>query len=123
MAFGEYPADVDYGHYGQLKCKCGSEYLHQRNITIFECNEDDDWVTVIAQNGHTVQATKFPNADTCNPSPRRHGLILEFECEGCSYDFKASSDPAGGEVVLLNNYRPKLAIFQHKGNTFIEWVD
>jgi len=117
MAFGEYPANVDSQSYGQLKCKCGSDYLHQRNVTIFECNEDDDWVTVIAQDGHKVQATKFPNADTCNPSPRRHGLIIEFECEECSYSWNE-----GGDKPLLI-YTPKLAIFQHKGNTFMEWVD
>ena len=112
MAFGKHPAQTDQDWYGQLKCKCGSDYLHQGNITIFERGEDDDTTTVIAQDGKTVQASDFPNRDTCNPSPRRHGLIIEFDCEDCG----------------VSNGRPdgalqRLAIFQHKGNTFMEWLD
>jgi hypothetical protein len=107
MAFGNHPAVVDTGSYGQLMCKCGSEYLHQRNITIFQREEDELTTTVIAQDGKTVQASDFPSDDTCNPSPRRHGLILEFACEMCSEE--------GGGLR-------RLAIFQHKGGTYMEWL-
>jgi hypothetical protein len=112
MAFGKHPAVVDADHYGQLKCKCGSEYLHQGNITVFERGEDGDTTTVIAQDGKTVQTSNFPDRDTCNPSPRRHGLIIEFDCEECG----VSNGIPGGTLQ-------RLAIFQHKGNTFMEWVD
>jgi len=111
MAFGKHPAVVDADHYGQLKCKCGSEYLHQGNITVFERGEDGDTTTVIAQDGKTVQASDFPDRDTCNPSPRRHGLILEFDCEECG---------SWGEKPGVTQ---RLAIFQHKGCTFMEWLD
>lgn len=111
MAFGQNPADVDPTFYGQLKCKCGSTYLHQTNVTVFERSEDASTTTVIAQDGKTVQATDFPNRDTCNPSPRRHGLIIEFDCEDCG-----PMSEGGGALQ-------RLAIFQHKGNTFMEWVD
>jgi hypothetical protein len=93
-----------------LKCpQCGENYLHHRNTTIFERSEDDKLTTVIAQNGEEVQATKFPSADTCNPSYRRNGIIIEFQCEHCHYDY--------GDASLF-----RLAIIQHKGNTFVEWV-
>lgn len=106
MAFGNHPAVVDHGNYGQLRCKCGSDYLHQGNVTVFARSEDEDTTTVIAQAGRTVQATDFPSRDTCNPSPRRHGLILEFDCEECGQDGKVQ----------------RLAIYQHKGNTYMEWL-
>jgi hypothetical protein len=111
MAFGKHPAVVDTDHYGQLKCKCGSDYLHQANVTVFERGEDGDTTTVIAQDGKTVQTSNFPDRDTCNPSPRRHGLILEFDCEECGPQSRG-----GGSLQ-------RLAIFQHKGNTFMEWLD
>ena len=111
MAFGEFPALVDVDNHGQLTCKCGSTYLHQGNVTIFNRGEDGDITTVIAQNGDEVQASKFPSADTCNPSPRRYGLIIEFDCETCGL--------WGGERPGVLQ---QLAIFQHKGNTFMEWL-
>lgn len=118
MAFGPNPADVDAGFHGQLRCKCGSEYLHQGNITLFERGEDGDTTTVIAQDGKTVQVSDFPSDDTCNPSPRRHGLILEFLCESCGWEPDPASD---GEPVFTKTQR--LAIFQHKGGTYMEWLD
>jgi hypothetical protein len=118
MAFGKHPAIVDETSYGQLTCKCGSEYLHQRDVTIFHRGEDGDNVTVIAQDGDKVETSKFPNDDTCNPSPRRHGLIIEFECESCSYDF--NNTKIGESPKPIGNQR--LAIYQHKGCTYMEWV-
>jgi hypothetical protein len=120
MAFGKHPAIVDGEVYGQLKCKCGSEYLHQGNITIFQRVEDDSTTTVIAQDGKTVQASDFPSDDTCNPSPRRHGLILEFDCEECGVEWEPNAD--GGESAVKHKPPQRLAIFQHKGNTFMEWL-
>lgn len=96
--------------------KCGDNYLHHRNITIFERSEDDKLTTVIAQSGHEVQTSKFPSADTCNPSSRRNGILIEFECEHCHYDYGDGISP-DGETELF-----RLAILQHKGNTFVEWM-
>ena len=117
MAFGLNPAVVDSDSYGQLNCPCGDGgNIHQGNATIFECGEDPHTTTVIAQDGCNVQATKFPSQDTCNPSPRRHGMLIEFTCEQCSYKYNGEDD-----ATLEKTFR--LAIFQHKGNTFMEWVD
>ena len=98
-----------------LRCpQCSENYLHHRNTTIFERSEDDKLTTVIAQSEHEAQVSRFPSADTCNPSDRRNGIIIEFECEHCHYDYGDASPE------LTNRFR--LAIIQHKGNTFVEWV-
>lgn len=116
--FGREAAVVDED--GQLYCpSCGDTYLHQRNTTIFQRGEDGDITTVIAQNGNTVQATDFPNADTCNPSWRRHGMIIEFECEQCHGD---GWDPKTETHIPSKEPPHRLAILQHKGNTFVEWL-
>ena len=93
---------------------CNETYLHQQNTTIFERHEDEEITTVIAQNDRTVQVSDFRSEDTCNPSHRRHGMLIEFKCEHChNWGADGPSD----------EYRTphRLAIYQHKGNTFMEW--
>ncbi len=105
MAFGNNPATVDSNHHGHLDCPCGGGgNLHQGNVTIFMRKEDGRTTTVIAQDGTTAQTCDFPSEDTCNPSPRRSGMLIEFDCEQCPEN------------------KLQLAIFQHKGDTFVEWV-
>lgn len=109
--FGRKAIEVDAG--GALNCPdCGDNYLHHRGTTIFERSEDESLTTVIAQNGRTAQISDFPSDDTCNPSSRRNGLIIEFECEHCHYDRE------GLNGLPLH----RLAVIQHKGNTFMEWL-
>ena len=106
--FGRAAIKVDAG--GALDCPdCGDNYLHHQDTTIFQRGEDAEITTVIAQDGKTAQVTDFPSADTCNPSSRRNGLIIEFECEFCH-----------GEKKEIPPFR--LAVLQHKGNTFVEWL-
>ena len=101
----------------ELSCpKCGGNNLHQCNTTIFERSEDAETTTVIAQSGHEVYASKFPSADTCNPSLRRHGMLIEFQCESCHYDYGSDVTPDGESELF------RLAILQHKGTTYVEWV-
>jgi hypothetical protein len=102
-------AEIDFdANQSVLSCpRCRGNNLHQGNTTIYQRSEDASYTTVIAQDGHKVIVTpNFPSAEAPNPSSRRHGLIIEFWCEYCEND----EEP----------YR--LAIFQHKGNTFLEWV-
>ena len=116
--FGRKAAVVDED--GQLYCPdCGNNYLHQHDTTIFQRGEDGDITTVIAQNGKTVQVSEFPNEDTCNPSWRRHGMIIEFECENCH---GSDWDPVKDEHIPSKEPLHRLAILQHKGNTFMEWL-
>lgn len=114
MAFGLNPAVVDSDNYGELLCPCRKGgNIHQENVTIFQPGKGAGTTTVIAQDERNVQVTEFPSQDTCNPSPERQGMLIEFSCEQCSYNAEAT------ELVKVF----QLAIFQHKGNTFMEWVD
>lgn len=95
--------------YLALHCPCGSENLHQQETTIFARSEDDSMTTVIEQKGREAEVYHAPSEDTRNPSARRHGLIIRFVCEQCSVD--KYSKPL------------ELAIWQHKGTTFVGWID
>lgn len=102
-----------------LTCpKCDGRNLHQINTAIYERKEDEPYTTVISQNGHEVTAIKFPSEETHNPSSRRQGLTIEFTCENCH---EANWD---GEKAIPSNREPfHLAIYQHKGVTYMEWVE
>lgn len=94
----------DFGSgYGQvLRCPgCGEEYLHHESMNWFDRNEDDE------HGIHTTISHRQVAVDgkmTGNPSSRRHGFTIHFSCEIC-------------------NCAPVLAVSQHKGSTYMEWVD
>jgi hypothetical protein len=85
---------------------CGGIYLHQERTSVFSRVEDAETcmeTTVVDKDNFDVPAIVFVqnNNNTRNPSPRRHGLKIDFRCEeGCYVS---------------------LAVFQHKGNTFVKW--
>src|SRR5262245_35871385 len=86
-----------------LQCPhCGSDYLHQRCVTVYERKEDAPLTikTEVSRSGANVMTV--PSESSGNPSSRRHGLSIVFECEGCPY-------------------RPELTFEQHKGVTVVEW--
>jgi DNA-directed RNA polymerase subunit RPC12/RpoP len=80
---------------------CGNGYLHHRDVVIYNREKED------SDQGLAVEVT--PEAVTTsdnligNPSARRNGLMIYFECENCS-----------------NRY--ELALHQHKGRTYLHWV-
>lgn len=80
---------------------CGSEYMHQGKVQVFWRKEDaeDGQLIVCAPMGTTV-AKEVPM--TGCPSPRRSGLLITFDCEGCDAE-------------------PELAIYQHKGESTFQW--
>ena len=84
-----------------IRCPgCNDENLHQGRVDVFIRKED-------AEEGNNTlvigRMTSMSRDMTENPSPRRDGLTIQFECESCSAD-------------------PQLAIIQHKGSTFIYWL-
>jgi len=94
--------EVQIDEDGNLYCPCGSSYLHQTNIKVFQREED-------AKDGFHVEidmeeGVKIDNKviNWSNPSPRRQGIIIEFDCENC-------------------DAFPQLLIYQHKGQTIIGW--
>lgn len=65
----------------ELLCPhCENEYLHHNQVEIFERKED------ATEGLHIIVSEKDMNVDWCltrNPSSRRNGLIIHFECENC----------------------------------------
>lgn len=85
-----------------LRCPhCDFKYTHQLNMEIHARHEDLQ-ATTLRVNLKSGETTNQPLHQ--NPSDRRQGLIIEFECENAC-------------PPLL------LAISQHKGRTFIEWLN
>jgi len=80
---------------------CGEPWgLHQGDIAIYLRNEDQKEGLCVTTKGFSVKIDRTLSQG--NPSSRRQGLVIQFECELCS-----------GDTSLL--------ISQHKGRTFIEW--
>ena len=92
---------VTFNEHNEAICPgCGSDYMHQGRVSVFNRTKEDahDGVKVVVDG---LQVTTHPKL-TGNPSLRRQGLTIQFECEQCHDD-------------------PVLTIVQHKGNTIIEW--
>lgn len=80
-----------------LKCAgCGGEYLNHFQVDVFWRKEDASQGVRVSTDGGVLVSDGDISA---NPSPRRHGLTVRFDCEMCD------------TVSLLH-------IVQHKGNTY-----
>jgi hypothetical protein len=97
---------IDPGNGGLACPSCDSMNLHHDGIRYFTRGEDDEDVQVVSVGGYEgdVSVATRPNSGSGNPSGRRTGMVIQFYCEICP--------------VLSS-----LAIYQHKGTTYIEWVD
>ena len=93
--------------------QCSSNNLHQGTVTVFNRQEDGKHTEVTCVQAHTDTSTVVVTDETTsNPSPRRHGMLIEFECEHC-YSWE-EGETAPDRLIL--------ARYQHKGLTLIEWV-
>lgn len=105
-----YTKRIQFDDYSNMKSvssllcpNCNDPALHQGAAhTFWRTMEDFETGlhTVAGQDGTTVDGDL-----TGNPSMRRDGTYLDMECEHC------------GPIFL------KLAIFQHKGTTYLTWFD
>lgn len=92
---------------GQLLCPhCGHHYLHQGTVSIYSRSEDSPTVvltTVTPDSAeHRTQTNVTISSNKGNPSLRRHGVVIRFNCEEC---------PQPSELTIA----------QHKGTTEIGW--
>lgn len=88
------------GYGAELQCPgCGNSDLHHVRIEIFDRSEDEPkgLHVFVGAGGVSVDANLQGN-----PSARRHGAIVHFECEHC-------------------DTKSKLTIAQHKGKTFVDF--
>lgn len=101
------PARVEVTHnYSEsslLHCPgCREFYLHQGKITVYERGEDEETTVVTTVDHDRLSRAKLVSESSGNPSRRRHGLTIDFDCEHC------------GTVY-------ELCIAQHKGETELSW--
>jgi hypothetical protein len=95
---------VHLNEFGWLLCPyCGpsnGEYLHQIGYTIYERPSGEDGLTIAIDVADVDSIIHYVSG--YNPSSRRQGLAILFDCENCRGFFE-------------------LTISQHKGNTHTEW--
>ena len=97
------PSRIEVFSDDALVCpNCSEDYLHHHSITIYDRTEDADLTTVTTVNDGLLSSRLMASGIIGNPSPRRHGAVITFDCEICD---KIS----------------ELAIAQHKGRTLIKW--
>jgi DNA-directed RNA polymerase subunit RPC12/RpoP len=99
--------DPDTGLGPELKCpRCGFNYMHQGRVVVYHRvgGEDGSETDVTTVDGGLSATHRVPSHGAGNPSGRRQGLSITFDCEGCRPD---------GSIELL--------IAQHKGNTVFSW--
>ena len=91
-----------------LECPvCNSLHMHQGAVEVFARKQEDDPSESFVVDGLTIKH----GSGYHNPSGRRNGLYINFECEEC-------------HLYEDSHYRGfpfKLAIYQHKGITYSEW--
>lgn len=78
-----------------LNCRhCGNPTLHANRIDVYNRKEDEETGQHVTISPDTLVA--IDRDLTGNPSPRREGMTMTFDCELC-------------------DYKTKLHVFQHKG--------
>jgi hypothetical protein len=88
-----------------LRCpKCGGSNMHHGDVVVYTREEDDatTLVTRVSAEWGTAETQILPSDTAANPSPRRHGVRIEFECEECGHAHH-------------------LSLAQHKGETLVAW--
>jgi hypothetical protein len=90
---------------------CDSSYLHHEEILINARAQDSDTGTCVHVSGigdyccGPIETKHIEQASMAlSISPRRGGLLITFWCECCQSS-------------------PKLAIYQHKGETILKWYN
>lgn len=97
--------EYNYSADAALVCPlCKGAHLHQEEVAVYQRTGEDeeDGVCVSV---HAAEACVSLDMEH-NPSFRRDGLLITFRCEGCSEE---------------DGKYPQLAVFQHKGTTYLKW--
>ncbi len=93
---------VKYSVDDNLCCPyCDNDYLHHKDVVIYNRVQEDSTQGLAVH--VTLDSVITDDNLTGNPSARRNGLVIYFECENCG-----------------NTYT--LALSQHKGTTHLHWI-
>ena len=84
--------------------ECGGNYLHHESVSVYDRHEDSPTSRRTTVNSDGSVDFDMAASSEENPSGRRDGLVIGFWCEYC------------------NDKKPRLAIVQHKGQTFLWWL-
>jgi len=110
-----------YGLGQTIAChSCGADNLHQKTVEVYQCDEDSAGICTVASLTETTITTIGRHTKN-NPSSRRNGLRIFFECEHCHHDH-GGYDENGEELFVETPPLFELTIAQHKGNTITEFV-
>ncbi len=91
--------------FSSLKCpECSDRWLHQDEVEAF-FRKAEDAGTGLHLSANSTGIITGTNMER-NPSSRRDGILIHFWCETC----------------LTESNRHTLRIYQHKGETILEWV-
>jgi hypothetical protein len=97
-------ARIEGGYDNTLCCPiCGDVYLHSGSVRIWNRDEDQNPAPLIAFDEATGGVTMDIVSQENNPSPRRHAIEIDFQCEGCGMAQRT------------------LRLVQHKGVTEMTW--
>lgn len=95
---------VDASNWKMLACPvCEMEYLHHHRIEDVRRDEDAKKARCVSIDLEKVVVETANNDETPNPSSRRSGFVVTFDCEM-------------GHRVFLN-------FAQHKGSTLMYWSE
>ena len=91
--------------FDRLACPyCHDGFLHQRGVEVFfRTIEDSETGLYVSVDSNCNFAKDHSMAG--NPSFRRDGILIHFECEICP----------------PNKNRHTLSVIQHKGSTLVRW--
>lgn len=82
---------------------CGCPNLHHRAVAVFSRSIEDDKLSDRTVIWDGLAQHTYVESEKNNPSGRRDGLRILFECEDCD-----------GHV--------EMCLAQHKGSTFMSWA-
>lgn len=84
-----------------LECpSCGGEYLHHKQVWVYERDAEDGPGTVVLVKGSADVRVERRPADEL--PGRRDSLMVQFFCENCDAE-------------------PTMMVEQHKGQTLLHW--
>ena len=98
--------EAEGGYECSIECpKCGesSGSLHHETVKVFNRDREDELTGFYTEIRDTKIETRR-NIPAGNPSSRRDGVVINFNCEQC-----------GSNVG-------NLCVAQHKGSTFVYWT-
>lgn len=124
LEFGEMILDSNE----PLRCPfCGGQNLHQQQVEVFNRRGGEDGVSeciVVHGDNSTTQGD-----GNYNPSSQRDGLLIYFSCETCLAGMpplnelsREQQEDHSKHYLLADCHLPlALAVYQHKGSTYLEW--